>query len=476
VVNIFIFDLDASGMPTTTLLYSASNVPSTKLAWNTHVFPTPVNAPNGFHITLAGPQQFLSIGTTTATAEWPFSPNTHFYTSDYTQYDYSTFESAGFSVNPMIRAKGFGGAKFGYAEKGSEVSQGEPLTYIESATSVVTDDPYPQTKAGGTRGVVGYKLWRLKVGQETNPAVWTQLTSNPVPAMKYTDITWPTAAEGKYRWAVRTCYHGGVESDPQISKDTITKKVAVPYTISITTNTGEFPTGAVVTLKDTTNYYTQVSPSTGLTVFPKVFCGKYALQVTLSGFDTIKLNITVTEAGGTTAVLLVETINDPTKPEVDFTACDGAKFTWSHVAEKPFLGFTIYLNDKEVATGIQNTQYLFTNLPDGTYTAGVQANYISGVSKIVKTEKFDIPCTGIIDLEKGDFRLYPVPADNKLYVQRSGDALAYIEIFNPMGMFIAKYETTSSTYDINVTALSAGTYFVKLTEGDKTTVKSFVKK
>jgi hypothetical protein len=83
---------------------------------------------------------------------------------------------------------------------------------------------------------------------------------------------------------------------------------------------------------------------------------------------------------------------------------------------------------------------------------------------------------GIKEIEPGDYILYPVPAENKLYVERGTNELAYIEIYNPMGMFIHKYETTEALYEIDVAQLASGTYFIKVTEGNKIGVKGFVKK
>jgi hypothetical protein len=43
-------------------------------------------------------------------------------------------------------------------------------------------------------------------------------------------------------------------------------------------------------------------------------------------------------------------------------------------------------------------------------------------------------------------------------------------------MHIATYETIEVKLDFNVANLAAGTYFVRLTEGTNSSVKSFVKK
>lgn len=54
-------------------------------------------------------------------------------------------------------------------------------------------------------------------------------------------------------------------------------------------------------------------------------------------------------------------------------------------ADKVFTGFNIYLNDMEnpVETDYQSTNYMFTNLPGGSHTAGVQSVYTTGASEIM---------------------------------------------------------------------------------------------
>ena len=46
-VNIFVFDLDSEGEPTSTVLYSKMNVPNTDLQWTTFEFEVPIDAPVG---------------------------------------------------------------------------------------------------------------------------------------------------------------------------------------------------------------------------------------------------------------------------------------------------------------------------------------------------------------------------------------------------------------------------------------------
>ncbi|MCL2435491.1 MAG: choice-of-anchor J domain-containing protein, partial [Lentimicrobiaceae bacterium] len=51
--------------------------------------------------------------------------------------------------------------------------------------------------------------------------------------------------------------------------------------------------------------------------------------------------------------------------------------------KRSFSGFTVYLDDVEKASGLQNAEYAFTNLSPGTHTAGVKAVYTDGESEII---------------------------------------------------------------------------------------------
>lgn len=56
---------------------------------------------------------------------------------------------------------------------------------------------------------------------------------------------------------------------------------------------------------------------------------------------------------------------------------------------KSFAGYNVYLDGELQASGVQQTHFLFTNLDEGAYTAGVQAVYTTSSSAIVSTN-FDM--------------------------------------------------------------------------------------
>ena len=466
-VNLWILALNASGAPTANILFNKANHPNVDESWNTYEFETPIECPNGFFI-CASYVGFVGVGTDSGTdPEWPFVPNTHYYAGDFTSGTFSTFESAGFSVSPMLRAEGTCGKSFGYTTPAEPViATGPAPVYIQSETPVYSGDPYSQSR-DASKGILGYKLWRLLPGQEDKPELWSTLTNTPLPALVYTDYTWQTASAGTHKWAVRTVYHGMGESKAAFS-NTLVKVLYGDCVVNVSTNSGDLPAGAVVTLGTQT-----ATVAVNTVSFSQIAYGTYPLKVTLEGYQDYTAQITINALGVAHTAMLIEIIKLPFDLKTEETECNTI-FSWDHDGGKKLMYFDIYLDGKLRAEGVSGHSYIFTGLPIGDYVAGVAAHYSSGYSAIVTTP-FSVTCVGIDEIE-GFYRIYPNPTSEYLTIERTNSTLATIDLYNAMGMHIANYETGSSMFDISVTNLAAGTYFIRVTEGNNTSVKSFVKK
>lgn len=87
--------------------------------------------------------------------------------------------------------------------------------------------------------------------------------------------------------------------------------------------------------------------------------------------------------------------------------------------------------------------------------------------------------SGIKSTDKSDFSLYPNPANEKLYISFNNQdtKVYYISILNLVGKAVLMLPRPELSNGIDISSLSAGTYFVQLTD-DKTkavTVKKFIK-
>lgn len=79
---------------------------------------------------------------------------------------------------------------------------------------VVWSSPNPNNTE---RVLVGYKVWRLIQGQETEESLWTILTPEPITAVRYTDTQWSTLPDDSFKWAVKSVYTNGLISDAAFS-------------------------------------------------------------------------------------------------------------------------------------------------------------------------------------------------------------------------------------------------------------------
>ena len=86
-------------------------------------------------------------------------------------------------------------------------------------------------------------------------------------------------------------------------------------------------------------------------------------------------------------------VAEGTGPAPEFIPVDDPYFAGHppvNASSKAFTGFNVFLNDMEnpVAEEITETEYLFTELPAGNHTAGVQTVYTTGMSEIVTIDFF----------------------------------------------------------------------------------------
>jgi len=117
-----------------------------------------------------------------------------------------------------------------------------------------------------SRPLVGYKVWRLLVGQETNEAAWTLLTPNSISALAFQDTGWGALPDGLYKWAVKAVYTNNVLAIPAISNQ-IEKLTQVGTIAGIVRNESNvvisgatIATGNITATSNATGAYTMTVP------------------------------------------------------------------------------------------------------------------------------------------------------------------------------------------------------------------------
>ncbi|MCL2168087.1 MAG: carboxypeptidase regulatory-like domain-containing protein [Lentimicrobiaceae bacterium] len=97
-----------------------------------------------------------------------------------------------------------------------------------------------------------------------------------------------------------------------------------------------------------------------------------------------------TDFGGSRAFLIRANVTVTGEAEGGKSATYGYD---SEVSNSRMLeGYTIYINDMDIVTNYPNKEFMFSGLPNGTYTAGVQAVFSSGSSPIYYSDPFEITC------------------------------------------------------------------------------------
>ncbi|MDR2928274.1 MAG: choice-of-anchor J domain-containing protein, partial [Cytophagaceae bacterium] len=129
---------------------------------------------------------------------------------------------------------------------------------------------------------------------------------------------------------------------------------------------------------------------------------------------------------------------------------------------KSFSGYTIYLDDEQVATGIMDTEYKFTNLADGEHTAGVKAVYTSGGTP-AESIIFTIESSGINGNSIANVTVYG-NRNNVHIVNPAGVFLKSVQITDIIGRVV--YSGKASGSAIIPVNSSNGIYAVKLIDND----------
>jgi hypothetical protein len=129
---------------------------------------------------------------------------------------------------------------------------------------------------------------------------------------------------------------------------------------------------------------------------------------------------------------------------------------------KSLTGYRVYLDD-EVMETTTNTEYLFTNIGEGIFTAGVKAIYSSGESQMA-TIQFE-GCEeedeeGIDETNPLNLKLFPNPFTNEIHINHP-DLVNSVQIMDIMGQTVKNTIYNGKT--ISTESLSSGVYMIIIT-------------
>lgn len=176
------------------------------------------------------------------------------------------------------------------------------------------------------RALIGYKVWRLLLGEENNETNWSLLTPAPIMNPAYQDTGWSSIPDGTYKWAVKALYTNDVLSGSSFSN--AIQKLTQVGTIAGMVQSQD--NNAIANATITVNNYSAVTNADG----------EYSIQVP-AGIHTV----TCSAAGYMTATQTgIVVVTDQTTT-VNFTLNASAIFTDSFETYSDFaMDFPPWIN------------------------------------------------------------------------------------------------------------------------------------
>ncbi|MCB5270492.1 MAG: carboxypeptidase regulatory-like domain-containing protein [Candidatus Cloacimonetes bacterium] len=172
------------------------------------------------------------------------------------------------------------------------------------------------------RALLGYKAWRLVVGQENNEDSWTPLSGDTISTLNHVDNDWTSLPNGTYKWAVKALYAADVMSAPAFS-NSLVKIVANGTIVGFVRRqqNNQAIAGATVTVEGGSTATTNNAGAFSL----NVPAGIYSVSASAPGFGTLtQENIAVAPNQNTTVnFIMIPVSNEDEIVPITVTALRG---------------------------------------------------------------------------------------------------------------------------------------------------------
>ena len=134
---------------------------------------------------------------------------------------------------------------------------------------------------------------------------------------------------------------------------------------------------------------------------------------------------------------------------------------------------TLYLNERDFFTGTwtnitdwvsTNDEYIgikYQNATDTIY-GWVRMNCPNAADCYLKDYSFGGSGLGIKEFELGVSTIYPNPATDKIYIERTSNDVMEVGLFDIIGKQISQTKSKNQTTEIDVSSLSKGVYFARI--------------
>jgi hypothetical protein len=201
---------------------------------------------------------------------------------------------------------------------------------------------------------------------------------------------------------------------------------------------------------------------------------KIASNITATTYTDTELN---PKERHTWKVITVCTCGDSEPVSVTGTQC---LYTVS-LSAKPVNGGTVSgdgdykQNSNATIEATPNENYRFVKWTRNNAEVSTASPYTFEVTgNITLVANFEL-YSGINENGEKFFTFYPNPAGNQLNIVRPDAGKAQIVIYNNIGVAVLSNEIADVETQINISTLSSGIYFIRLTDGQNSATQSFVK-
>lgn len=195
--------------------------------------------------------------------------------------------------------------------------------------------------------LVNYTLYLLLWGDEENEENWIEIAYGLTDTV-YIDLDWQMYYYGVYRYAVKTINWNNMSSEAAFS-NWLAKDMHATVEMSFTTNTGQIPEGAIVSLNSTEpdpdgNYpvYEAVTDEEGECTILDVWKSNYDITAEFYGYVLFEDNIDIFEDTVSYYAMFVTELFPPYNVIVHENHDGNAWLTWHSPEMGPLLGYSIY--------------------------------------------------------------------------------------------------------------------------------------
>lgn len=268
--------------------------------------------------------------------------------------------------------------------------------YVKDASTDVGDDCfyvdgihfYQEDSAKTTRSFQYYDLFRSRF-EETPVLMASHLTDTV-----FMDMNWSSLPWGQYRWGVSCHYEGNRAASDTIWSAYLDKDMTTSLEIQGTTNIGQPPAGATVTLSTEGHTYQASLDANGHVLMPAIYRDAYNLRVHLEGFvDYVSDSVLSVFEPTQIEIELLEATNGVDSLYVSHTGW--AMWSIEEAQSRGLQYFEIMLNGEVVGQTV-NTAFQFEvdDLAEGdTCTAQVRPVYLSETGDWKTQQWVYRPCT-----------------------------------------------------------------------------------